>query len=360
MRRRPGDLRFSRCTRTFLDLLWMSLVSGLVQTDSDLAREERGGNLIEITRSRFALVFTAVGALAVSISYVVNAAAIATLSSYQESGTTRDLIITDKWLRAVGAVLVLIALGTVAWKLILRSQAADFWEVAGATVATLLYAIGRLIAAAQAMTSPELANILAAIGIGGWAIVLVAGAGRHSILQHVVPSAPRTAGLWLAASIAALLLAVSAGLPTASLTDQGLELATTILSLAGTAILIATLTVARTKGFITWNRPALMIGLWLLAGTAAGEVGLGAVIFGPSPSLTSIRIGFPIVYALGASAYFVLAVAAWGRAMMLSSPPALTLADPATELPYPCGHNGPPNAQLCPSCGAPTMISPTL
>jgi hypothetical protein len=290
---------------------------------------ESGGNLIEITRSRVALVFIAVGAFAYVIAELAIGIAYAILSSNQEIGTTRDLLITGNWMKAAGAVSVLVALGVVAWKLILRSQGAEFWEVTAATVSTLLFTIGRLIAASQTMTSPESANVLVAIGIGGWAIILAVRAGRCSLRQHAIPTTPRTAGLWLATSIAALLLAISTGLPVASVTEQGLELATVILNLAGFVILVGTLTVARTKGFINWNQRQFMAGLWFLVAGAASEVVVAAVVYGPSQSPTSIRIAVSTVSALGALAYFLLALAAWGRAMTLPFSPVLS------ELPKP-------------------------
>ncbi|MHB2029025.1 MAG: hypothetical protein ACYCPT_09435 [Acidimicrobiales bacterium] len=275
-------------------------------------------------RSRVALVFIAIGALAIAVSGLAIGIAYATLSSDQETGTFRDLIIAGEWMKAAGVVLVFVALGVVAWKLILRSPGADFWEVTAATASTLLYAIGGLIGAAQAMASPESANILAAIGIGGWAIVLAARAGRCAFSQHAIPTTPRTAGLWLAASITALLLAISAGLPSASLTDQGLELTITILYLVGVVTLIGTLTVARSREFVSWSQKQFMVGLWFLAAAAACGVVVAAVVFGPSRSLTSIRIAIPTLGALEVLAYFLLALAAWGRAMTLPSSPVLS------------------------------------
>ena len=256
--------------------------------------------MIEILRSRVAMIFLSMSALAIVVAKILGGTAYAILSSASEVGTYKDLAIASAWFSVAGSTLLLVALSVAAWQLMLQNPNANFWEVAGATVAALLYTIGNLVTAANAFSGAESANILEAIGLGGVAIILAADAGRQSLRQSEALDQQRTSGLWLSASAAVLLIAISTGLPNGSLHDRGLAMAASILSLVGAVILIATLKVGRIRVWITWpDFPVLMTALWLLVIKCAASLVVATVVYGSSPSLTSIRVSFPFVFRIG-------------------------------------------------------------
>jgi hypothetical protein len=314
--------------------------------------------MIELTRSRPAMVLAVGAAVAWAISSVLQCIAFAILSGPLSALTAHNLLIAASWLETVAGIGALAAVSSVVWPLVIRRQWNELWEVGGVCIATLLIAIGLLASSATAPDGSQAANVVTAIGIGGWAIALAVKAGRHSIDEQKGAAGTPQAGLWLAASVALVLTAVGFGLPNTSVQDQGLALATNIVQMLGVIVLAFTLAIARRQGFLASARGSVVtLGLWTLAIAYAISVVVDAVVFGPSPSLTGLRVGLSLAAAVEAMAFLVLALAAWGQVTDLVSPARAT---PTAETPGfrpGCGHPVPANSQYCPQCGAPTGAS---
>jgi hypothetical protein len=240
--------------------------------------------------------------------------------------------------------------------------------VAGATVATLLIAIGLLVDAAEAPNYSLSANVVFAVGLGGWMILLVITSARRSLVEQHAPHGSRQAALWLAASGALLLFAVGVGLQTGSIDNRGLGIATGIILMLGTAALAVTVTAARAQRLITTEQfPMLVAGLWTLTAAYAASAIVAGVVYGPSESLTALRVGTCVVATIRAAAFILLAFAAWGRLRDLVTANWIGSMQPTmssqTAAPAPvaaCGHPQPVNARFCPECGVPTGSGPAV
>jgi hypothetical protein len=229
--------------------------------------------------------------------------------------TSRDLTIASSWLTFAAAFVVLSATCYVAWSLFLNRKWSAVWETAGAVLATLIFGIGVLIAATQAPGPSDAAFVVSAIGVGGWAVLIVVTAARHGLLEQGVAGRPRQASLRLAAAAAVVLLAIAVGLPNVSLSDATLEVATSVIYMAAFGGLVSVLSIARARQLITTKHfPVLAAGLWGLAFSSVANAISGGLIFGPPPySLVSVRVGLSVPLFIEAVAVLVLAWAALSR-----------------------------------------------
>ncbi len=187
--------------------------------------------------------------------------------------------------------------------------------IAGAAMSTLIFAIGLLVTAIESPNSGNAGNIVAAVGLGGWAVVLVIGAARHSLLEQETPHLPHQAGLRLGASAAIVLIAVGIGLPDPTLDDATLGIATGIIVAAGFGALILVLSLARNRGLITSRFfPILMLGLWLqVLGGLAHSIGIG-ITYGPPPySILAFRIALSMPAFVGTLSFLVFGWTAFCR-----------------------------------------------
>ncbi|HEY6624130.1 MAG TPA: zinc ribbon domain-containing protein [Acidimicrobiales bacterium] len=315
-----------------------------------------------------AMAFAVAAAVALVISAVLTGIGFVVLNDLGSVDTTQNLRISAAWLGAVAGIAAFIGVASVVWPLVLRRTWVALVEVAGATVATLLIAIGLLVDAADAPNYSLSANVVFAVGLGGWMILLVISGARRSLVEQHAPHGSRQAALWLAASGALLLFAVGVGLQTGSIDNRGLGIATGIILMLGAAALAVTVTAARAQGLITTEQfPMLVAGLWTLAAAYAASAIVAGVVYGPSESLTALRVGTCVVATIRAAAFILLAFAAWGRlrdlvtANWVESMQATT--SPQTFPPAPvaaCGHLQPVNARFCPECGAPTGSGPAV
>jgi len=300
--------------------------------------------MIEATRSATAMALAVAAALFVALGKVLMAVAFAVLSGPARVGTAHDLSTAGAWLAAVGGAVAVVALGWAAWAMVLRRSATDAVELGAAAAATLLVAVGLLVAAATSPTGSEAANVVGAIGFGAWAILLVTRAARRSLLEEAQPGLPHQAALWLCAGVGLVLVAVAVGLPDASVADKGLAVATAVLWALGLAALTAAIELARRKGFLVTRRwRELVAGLAILVASYVIATVVAAAVFGPTASLTAVRIGVPLAAAVAAAGLVVLALAAWNRLRELTVPAAATPVSEAPPPPAAVAAAGPPS-----------------
>ncbi len=269
-----------------------------------------------LVRSREAMIMASIAAAIWALANVLAGIAFATFSGPLDTSTFSNLATASGWLTFSSALVALGATCFVAWTLYLARQWTQLWEVGGASLSTLLLAIGLLVLAAQSQNSTSNAgNVVAAIGLGGWAIVIVVGAARHALLEQENAGLTHQATLRLGAAGAVVLVAVSVGLPNPTINDASVAIATGALLAVGFAGLLVVISLARGRNLITTRQaPMILLGLAILVlAGVAHAVGYG-VVYGPPPySLLGFRIALSIPSFIEALALLVLAWAAVGR-----------------------------------------------
>lgn len=286
-----------------------------------------GMNAITKSRHAMALLTGAIGFYA--LGTVLGIIAYATFSgdSVNSFNTFKDLGHASEWLIFVGALLALAAVCTVGWETMAARVADQQIELAAAVVATLLIAIGSLIAAASD-TSTSTADVLVAIGVGIWALLALSRAARLNLAAQQTPGAGSPlATIWLLAAAGLLLFAVSEGFDVGP-TDQGLGIAVGILEAVGFALLAWSLVSSRNRGlmasvptgFVVWALAALV-----LAGLADAIV--AGLVFTPHGTLKGLRIGISISYFIRLLGLVALGWAAWRRlGELVTGRPAVSAA----------------------------------
>ena len=272
--------------------------------------------MIAFVRSREAMIMASVAAVIWSLANVLAGIAFATFSGPQDSSTFNNLATASGWLTFGSALVALCATCFVAWSLYLARQWTQLWEVGGASLSTLLLAIGLLVLAAQSHSSTsDAGNIVAAIGLGGWAIVIVVGAARHALLEQENSGLTHQATLRLGAAGAVILIAISLGLPNPTINDASVAIAAGALSAVGFAGLLVVLSTARSRYLIRTRQASLiLLGLAILVLAGVGHaVGYGVVYGAPPYSLLAFRIALSIPAFIESVALLVLAWAAVGR-----------------------------------------------
>lgn len=273
-----------------------------------------------LTRSQAALALTAGATLALAAAAIMECIAYAILSGPGAMGTWHNLLIAGGWVTFVGWTAILVGVAAGGWRVVLERRWADVWEIAAAAAATLVITVGFLVIAASNGYGSNAGNVVVAIGLGGWAALALSRSARRSLEEHGSDGGRRQADLWLWAAGALTLVAVAAGIPNASLSDQTLELTATTIVAVGLVALAAMFTVAHARGFFTDRRfPILDGGLWSLGAFGVAEVVVAAVVF-DSGSLDRLRIGVPIALFIEAVAVLVLGAAAWARFHDLRAP----------------------------------------
>ncbi len=272
--------------------------------------------MIAFVRSREAMIMASVAAVIWSLANVLAGIAFATFSGPLDTSTFSNLATASGWLTFGAALVALCATCYVAWSLYLARQWTHLWEVGGASFSTLLLAIGLLVLAAQSQNSTSNAgNVVAAIGLGGWAIVIVVGAARHALVEQENTGVTHQATLRLGAAGAVVLIAVSVGLPNPTINDASVAIATGALFAVGFAGLLVVLSLARSRYLIrTRQGPMIILGLAILVlAGVAHAVGYGVAYGEPPYSLLTFRIALSIPPFIEAVALLVLAWAAVGR-----------------------------------------------
>ncbi|MGH8994471.1 MAG: hypothetical protein ACRDYB_00275 [Acidimicrobiales bacterium] len=306
--------------------------------------------MIEIIRSRTAIALAVPAALLLALSKALAAIGFAVLSGPGRVRTANDLLTAGSWLAAVALGLAVVGIGWVLGASVLRRRWAEAWEAGAAAASTMLIMIGLLVSAAASPGGSEGANVVAAVGVGGWAALCVTKAARRSLIEEAERGLVRQAALWLLAGAGLVVLAVAIGLPDASITDQGLAIATSVLWALGLAAIAEALFFARRRGLIVTRRLSeLLAGIGTLAGSYVAAAVVAGVVFGPDESLTGVRVGVPIVSAIAAAGFVLLALAGWNRLRELTVVPAPEAGG--------CGHGAPDGARFCPECGRPVAAA---
>jgi Protein of unknown function (DUF2510) len=236
--------------------------------------------------------------------------------------TSKDLFTASAWLEFAAGLLVLGATCYVAWNLSLDRQWSAMGEVLGTALSSLILTIGLLVAATEVDNGiSTAANVTQAIGFGGWAVVIVVGAARRALIEQESPGAQHQAGLRLAAAASILVIAISIGLPSPSLTDEAPGIASGVIGAVGFAALVTVLSIARTQRMIVSNQfRMLAVGLWVIVLQGlAFAVSSGVVSGPPPPSLLTVRVALSIPEFIYTASALVLAWAALGRVGELSS-----------------------------------------
>lgn len=334
----------------------------------------------QITKSRRAMIVAIGAAFLYAVGLAFDAAAIAVLSTPSSFGLANNLRHAGDWLQFAGAVVALLGICVVGWELVLRKVMANLWEVGAAAIATLLIAIGTLVNAASP-SSESTGNVLGAIGIGCWALLVLSRAARSSLSeqeQEQEPGLPRQAALWLGAAAGLFLLAVGSGF-TVDFSDQGLGIAQGTIEALGVGLLSATVAVARNRRVLSSrSTPTVIGGLSIIALSFVGAAIVSGIVFTPSGTLTELRIGVPLVLAVQAIGIAILAIAAWLRVSELQAVAAQTFSTVGSwTTPSPetsgapqaastiasfctrCGSPLPQGASFCAKCGNAVAAGPT-
>jgi hypothetical protein len=225
-------------------------------------------------------------------------------------GASSDLAQAARWLQFLAVACALAAVCTAGWELVLRKEWAGAMELAAAALATLLIMIGLLASAASNGSNPA-AAVIAAVGIGIWALLVLSRAARVSLAEQASHGAPRpgSADLWLAAAVGLFIFAIGYGFTSAA--SRGPGIAGGLLEAAGMAVLAGSLVAARSRGHLrTRPVPGTLAGLALLAASFLAA----AIVAGLALStLTALGAGLAVIAAIELAAVVVLGLAAWTR-----------------------------------------------
>ena len=247
-----------------------------------------GFQMIALSRSKTAMSLIFAAASLFVLSYALSGLAYVIVSATNPT-PSQDLANADLWLAFAGSVLALGAVGIAASRL--SSDSESRTELSVAFIATLLLAVGFLIAAANPNVSSTTAEVLTAIGVGGWSILVAwkatgrSAAGASDVSQYL-----------RVAAIGLLLVAIGQGLPASQFGNVGPGVVGQILTAIGIVILAASISMAGGKGALhTSQVPVLVLGLSLLAiGFLAFGIAAGLVFTSTSTSLTGLRVGLSI------------------------------------------------------------------
>ncbi len=305
--------------------------------------------MIEFVKSRTTLLLGVSAAALAALGYALVLVGDAVISE-GGSSATQNLVTAGSWIVFVGVLAALAGVGHLAWKMMLEQRWNDIWEVAGATVATLLLAIGHLLAATEVTSGSNSGAVVAAIGYGGWALVALGVAARRSVAEHKASQAVPQSVYWIVAAVALVLVAVGTGLPPASFGDSTPEVVGGILAAIGIGGILAAIVAAKARGQVVtqvFGTLAASLGLLSLA-----KLGVGissAIIYSASTSLTELKIGSIIPLAIEVIGFIVLAVAAFQRSVEVPQRQKLAAASPSGGYPgmpqqpaYPAGYPGMP------------------
>jgi hypothetical protein len=278
------------------------------------AREDAG--IASIVQSRVAMALAAAAAGLYTLGSLLALLAFATLTSSSVS-TFTNLGHASNWLHFAGTIFALLALCVVVRNALISQQLLPLVEVAGASVATLLVAIGALVFAASS-SSTSTGGILLAIGIGLWGLVAMSRGARITMDQSAESNVNLRAGYWIGASVGLIILCVGAGF-VYDPSSKGSSIASGALQALGIAVLACALLMARIAGFLKGRTtPVLTTGLAIVVAFFVGTAVVAGIEFS-NPTLTGLRLSFSIVYAIGVMGFATLALAAWTQSERLGA-----------------------------------------
>jgi hypothetical protein len=273
--------------------------------------------MAEITRSKVAMALAALTAVATVISFGFYIASWAVLTPPTDEGTVRAFVGAADWFAFIAGLLALVAVCAAGWEAVMRQAWIDASELGGAAVATLLFAIGRLINATS-LGAPVGGDTMTAVGIGGWILVILVRAARQSLFEQRASSeqatrSPSQVPLWLVAAAGLLFCAIGSGI-TADIGEQGPAIASFVLQAVGLATLFGTLVAARNIGYLR-AAPTRLV----LAGLCVSAVGyavfavVAGIVSAPTGTILDARIGTPIAVTILLIGAALLGGAAWLR-----------------------------------------------
>jgi zinc-ribbon domain len=274
----------------------------------------RGTALTGITLMPVSLVLfiTAAGLLALGDLLAGLASATLTMPA------SDNMLTAALWVDFLSTLAGFLAVSVAAWHLVLMRGWPEVLELGGAALASLLVTIGALVTAASGPDRFGAGPVVTAVGIGGWALLTLANAGKWSIREQTVPARGQS-DLWLIATIALTVLAVGTGLTSASGGGRGIPIARSVIVVVGFVLLTASLTLARRRGFVSGRGVQTMLAGLVASAAAAVVAAVGyGFAFSPSPSLTTARLGLSLPKFAQLIAWPILGIAAFQRLAQLS------------------------------------------
>ncbi len=278
--------------------------------------------MITLVRSKTAMAAFAIGAGLVALGYFLAGLSYALLS-YSGSGASNGLYRGDLWVSFVGLAVIVVGIASVGWSAFLGQRWLELGDVGAAAVATLLIAVGVLVLAAGSGTTlgGGTGNVVEAIGIGLWALLLAYRAGRSSVAEHKEPAGNAgQADIWGVAAVAVLALAVGTGLSGSQSASRTPQVVAYAFLAVGFGALVTCLSIARTRGVLSIpGFPNVAGGLWLLALFSLGSAIAVGVVLGPNGTLTGARVGMSIPQFIAAAGAGLLGLAALQRMTPLAT-----------------------------------------
>jgi hypothetical protein len=298
--------------------------------------------MIELTKSRIAMVVVWLAPALVTIAVVLEGLAFVKLSA-SDNSTSNELFTAYAWVFFAGWAAAVVAL-VVVWMLCRRRHSAAAAEVGVLSLATIVIAIGALYGGLDSRGSLTTAEVLIAAGIGGWFLYYAVKAARRYFVERDDATAAHSAVLWFGSAVALALIAVSQGLPPGRAGDAAMDVTQAVFALVGCALLSTVIVVARATSAIKSPQTVLAaIGLALLALGSLGQAVTSEVVLGSPPyTLNGFRIGLSVPEFVLAVGFAVLALAAARRVFEI---PARDKAEPAQAAP---GANVAPGGYMAP------------
>jgi hypothetical protein len=276
--------------------------------------------MIDLTTSRQSMSLISVAAFFASLAFVLSGIAYVVVTASGTS-TSQDFATAGNWVLfagftgAFGAVAKLASAKTHAR----NSDAAR--ELYGATVATLLLAIGFLISALHSTGPSTAGEILAAVGFGGWCILFAEKAARQAGVERDHSEAPGYSRLFVAVSASLLLIAVGTGLPTPGFGDVAPGVAGQVLTAIGLVGITLVLVAARSRTLLR-TAQTVNLGLVVLAlGFLAYGILAAIVLTSTSGSLTTFRLGLSLPMFVISVGFGVLGLSALRRIYEIAPAP---------------------------------------
>jgi hypothetical protein len=268
--------------------------------------------MIELLRSKSALTGLTAAAGILTLTYVLIGLAYA-IYNHSNSTPSQNLEIAGGWLFFVASFDILVTICYLAWEAFLERKSKLVAELGALSLATLILAIGFLITAIDSFRSPEAANVLMAIGIAGWGIVVLIKAAQQALIEQEAFGGIHQAGIRAVGALALLFLAVAAVLPNASITQKTLAITTNVFWAVGTAVLLVAVSIARSRAiFSAYSSKFTILGLTLISLSYVLDIVAVAIVYGPGPyNITSYRIAMSVPEFISAIGFLILAWAAF-------------------------------------------------
>lgn len=277
--------------------------------------------MMDIVRSKPALVLVALASFAVAVSHVLGGLAFLGIERLGMSAVAYNLISISTWVFFAANIVVLLAVCVVllAARGVLHRRSAqssdsalDYsWEMAAVALTTLCYVAGVFVSTISPVT--PYGDGVSAVGISGWAVIIAVKAVHAHRQEQEHPAPVKQSSLWLLASMALLALAVGWGMNSIGGLLTVFSVVVTTAGFAGLAIALA---VSRRQGLIVSDRISMVVtSLWGLTVSYMGLAVANGLLKGPQESLVIMKVGFAVSIFIGAIAWAIMSVAAIKESM---------------------------------------------